>query len=122
MEVFLTYRVYGISTCDTVRKACKWLNEKGLEVERVDFRKDPPSAKQVSRWVEHFGSKALRNTSGGSYRSLPAEKTQWSEEAWIEAFASDPMLIKRPVIERDGEALQVGFRGSEEEITTRLIG
>ena len=118
----MTYRVYGISSCDTVRKACKWLAGKGLEVERVDFRKTPPTEKQVACWVEQFGSKALRNTSGGAYRSLPPEKTQWSEQAWIEAFSSDPMLIKRPVIERDGQAVQVGFRGSEDELTARLIG
>ena len=118
----MTYRVYGISSCDTVRKACKWLAEKGFEVERVDFRKTPPSPERVAQWVEQFGSKALRNTSGGAYRALSADKTQWSEQGWIEAFSSNPMLIKRPVIERDGQAVQVGFRGSEEELTARLIG
>ena len=118
----MEYRVYGISSCDTVRKACKWLESQGAMVERVDFRKTPPSKEQVAQWVAAFGSKALRNTSGGAYRALPETKKDWSDEAWCAAFSSDPMLIKRPVIERNGQAVQVGFRGSEQELFARLIG
>lgn len=114
-------QVYGIKSCDTVRKACKWLEANGAVVERIDFRASPPTKEQVKGWVEAFGSKAMRNTSGGAYRALPEEKKDWSESAWVEAFAENPMLIKRPIIVRDGEAVGVGFRGSEEELRERFI-
>jgi arsenate reductase len=64
----------------------------------------------VRRWVEAFGVQKLKNTSGGSYRALPDAKSGWSDAQWIEAFAADAMLIKRPVIERDGVPVSVGFR------------
>lgn len=105
--------LYGIKTCDTCRKALKWLESEGHEHTWVDVRKTPPSAERVGRWVDALGSKPLRNTSGGSYRALPADKKGWTEARWKQAFADDPMLLKRPVLEKDGVAMTTGFKGWE---------
>ena len=114
--------VYGIPNCGTVKKARAWLSERGADHAFVDFRKAPVARERVERWVEALGAKALRNTSGGSYRALPAEKKTWDDATWVEHFAADPMLIKRPVIERDGVAVQAGFRGSDDDHAARLLG
>lgn len=103
--------VYGIPSCDSCRTARRWLEANGLHHEWVDLRQQPPTRATVARWADAFGVRALRNTSGASYRALPAEKAEWTDERWIDAFASDPMLIKRPVIERDGQPLMVGKKG-----------
>ena len=113
--------VYGIPTCGTVKKARKWLDEHGAEHTWVDFRATPPSAAQVTAWVSTFTAKKMRNTSGGAYRALGDEKKTWSDEVWAEKFAQDPMLIKRPIIERDGVPVQVGFRGSDDELAAALL-
>ena len=101
--------VYGIPTCGTVKKARAWLDAQGMAHAWVDFRATPPGAAQVQRWVTTFGVRAMKNTSGGSYRALGAEKDAWTDAEWTAAFARDPMLIKRPVIERDGKPIAVGF-------------
>ncbi|MCB9741826.1 MAG: Spx/MgsR family RNA polymerase-binding regulatory protein [Alphaproteobacteria bacterium] len=111
----MSLTVYGIPSCGTVKKAWRWLDDHGLAHERVNLRETPPDAAQVQRWVEALGAKALRNTSGGAYRALGPEKQDWSDARWAEAFAQDPMLIKRPVIERDGEPVSVGFKESRFE-------
>ncbi len=103
--------VYGIGSCDSCRKARKWLDAAGHAHTWVDVRETPPPRERVAAWVEALGSKPLRNTSGGSYRALPGDKKSWSDARWVEAFAADPMLLKRPVLERDGVALTTGFRG-----------
>lgn len=113
--------VYGIKTCDTVRKARTWIDERGGEHTFVDFRKNPVEPERVRAWVHALGAKALRNTSGGSYRALPEDKASWSDDQWIEAMSRDPMLIKRPVIERDGDAVMVGFRGTDEAKVASLL-
>jgi arsenate reductase len=113
--------VYGIPNCDTVKKARRWLQAHDAAHDFVDYRADPPDAERVAAWVEALGSKALRNTSGGAYRKLPADKKTWSDTRWVEAFAAEPMLIKRPVIERDGVAVKVGFRGTDEELSAQLL-
>ncbi len=113
--------VYGIPNCDTVKKARRWLDARGVEHQFVDFRKNPVPAQTVGSWVSSLGSKAMKNTSGGSYRALGDEKKTWDDDAWAAAFAKDPMLIKRPLIERDGVAVQAGFRGTDAELEGRLL-
>ncbi|MBW1880757.1 MAG: Spx/MgsR family RNA polymerase-binding regulatory protein [Deltaproteobacteria bacterium] len=113
--------VYGIPTCGTVKKARKWLGDRDASYDWVDFRSQPPTNAQVEAWVGAFGAKAMKNTSSGAYRALPAEKKTWSDAEWTEHFAADPMLIKRPIIERDGTPIQVGFRGSDDEFVARLL-
>jgi arsenate reductase (glutaredoxin) len=106
----MTITVYGIKNCDSVKKARKWLDTNGHEHAFVDFRADPQPPEKVAAWVSELGAKALKNTSGGSYRALPPEKKQWDDQRWAAQMAADPMLIKRPVIEREGVAVHVGSR------------
>jgi arsenate reductase len=112
--------VYGIPTCGTVKKARAALEAAGRPYTFVDLRVAPPSRDQVDRWVATFGAKALRNTSGGAYRALGPEKDTWSDAAWADAFAADPMLIKRPVVERAGAAVIVGWNLTPAELAARL--
>ena len=112
--------VYGIPNCSTVKKARKWLDARGVAHAFVDFRKHPPARARVATWVAALGSKALKNTSGGSYRALGPAKDDWNDDAWADAFANDPMLVKRPVIERDEVAVLAGFRGTDDTLADRL--
>lgn len=114
--------VYGIPSCGTVKKARAWLDAAKRPYRFVDLRETPPSRAQVEAWVAAFGTKALRNTSGGSYRALGAEKDGWSDKQWTDAFAADPMLIKRPVVERAGAPCVVGWTLSDAELAARLGG
>ncbi len=112
--------VYGIPTCNSCKKALKWLEAHGFEYTWVDTRKTPPSKEAIALWVSDLGFKPMRNTSGGSYRALGAEKNDWKDAGWIDAFAKDPMLLKRPLFEKKGKALFTGFRGTDDEIKDRL--
>jgi len=116
----MSYTIYGISTCDSCRKAKKWFTSHNIDFTWVDTRKAPPSQEQISTWVNKLGNKVMRNTSGGAYRALGENKKTWTDEQWIAAFTKDPMLLKRPLIEQNGIALSTGFKGSDEEIKKRL--
>jgi arsenate reductase len=105
--------VYGIPTCATVKKCRKALDDKGVAYAFVDFRKSPPPPEQVQKWVAKLGTKAMRNLAGGSYRALGDEKDAWSDSQWTAAYTKDPMLIKRPIVERDGEPVLVGFKDAD---------
>ncbi len=117
----MSLTLYGIPNCGTVKKAARWLDERGVEHKFVDFRAHPVGRSTVDAWVAALGAKALRNTSGGSYRALGEDKQTWSDAQWAEAFTADPMLIKRPLIERDGTAIKAGFRGKDDEIAALLL-
>lgn len=109
-------KVYGIPTCNTCKKALKWLDTQQIAHKFINTKESPPTSAAIAQWVQTLGNKPLRNTSGKSYRALPATKQDWSDSEWVDAFAQDPMLLKRPLFERDGVALKTGFRGSEEEL------
>ncbi len=118
----MTLTVYGIPSCGTVKKARAWLTGARRPHTFVDLRDTPPSAAQIAAWVARFGSKAMRNTSGGSYRALGEAKDRWTDAEWIAAFTQDPMLLKRPIVERDGRPVIVGWALDDAEIAIRLGG
>ncbi len=116
----MSIQVYGIPNCGTCKKALQWLDFSNIEYEFIDTKECCPSADQIAAWVETLGNKALRNTSGQSYRSLGEEKIDWNDEQWVSAFAQDAMLLKRPLFVKDGVAVLTGFRDKGDVIRSKL--
>jgi arsenate reductase len=112
--------LWGIPTCGTVKKARAALAAAGVPFVDRDLREDPPSRAEVERAIAALGAKALRNTSGASYRALPAAKDAWSDAQWRDAFVGDPMLLKRPVFVKNGDVVAVGFR--DDAVLEKLRG
>ncbi len=113
-------QVYGIPNCGTCQKALKWLDSNGVNYKFINTKENPPSRETIEEWVKSLSSKAMRNTSGRSYRELGEGKQNWTDAEWIDAFARDAMLIKRPLILKDGIAVLVGFRAKDEEMREKL--
>ena len=109
-------QIHGIPTCGTCKKAIKWLNANEINFEFINTKEHPPSRNEIEQWVKSLTAKAMRNTSGRSYRELGAQKQTWQDKAWIEAFATDAMLLKRPIFVKDGVAVMVGFRENDAAI------
>ena len=100
--------VYGIKTCDSMKKTFQWLEANGVAYHFVDFRKEKPSADAVEAWLYGVGD-ALVNTRGPSYRQLPdAVKNQFTGTIRIQAIVDKPTLIKRPLMV-NGHVMTVGF-------------
>jgi arsenate reductase (glutaredoxin) len=116
----MSLKVYGIPTCGTCKRAFQWLQAQGIEYEFVNTKEQPPNPEAIAAWVKTLGSKPMRNTSGQSYRALGDEKKDWTEEQWIDAFAKDAMLLKRPLFVRGETAVLVGFSASEQTIQEKL--
>jgi arsenate reductase len=109
----MSITVWGIPSCGTVKKARAALQGAGIAFVDRDLRATPPSSADVARFVAAVGVNALKNTSGGSYRALGAEKDAWDDAAWTAAFTRDPMLIKRPVVEKNGVVVTVGWKNDD---------
>jgi arsenate reductase (glutaredoxin) len=113
-------KVYGIPNCGTCKKAIAWLTTQNIAYEFIDTKENPPTQEMIQTWVSTLTASPMRNTSGGSYRELGDEKKDWSDQQWTAAFAQDAMLLKRPLFEKDGTAVMVGFRAKEEEKIAKL--
>jgi arsenate reductase len=116
----MSLQLYGIPNCGTCKKALSWLESNGVEYEFINTKENPPAKEMIQAWVKELGFKPMRNTSGQSYRALGAEKDAWGDAEWIEAFAKDAMLLKRPLFVKDGKAVLVGFKGKDEMIRQAL--
>lgn len=117
----MTLQIHGIPTCNTCKKALKWLTEAGVTYEFINTKEHPPSKETIAAWVQELGSKAMRNTSGQSYRALGEVKQTWTDADWIAAFSQDAMLLKRPLFVRGGKAILVGFRATEAVLRNTLL-
>ena len=62
--------------------------------------------------------KKFFNTSGQSYRSLGLKDKlpTLSQDEAVKLLSSDGMLIKRPILIKDGKVLQVGYRSPYKDL------
>ena len=101
--------VYGISNCDTVRKARKWLDERAIAYEFHDWRKDGLNPVQLRAWVDELGWENLVNRRGTTWRNLPeATRANMDEALALAVMEDQPSIIKRPLLELGSRRL-LGF-------------
>lgn len=109
---------YWYPKCGTCRKAKKWLEEHGKEINEIHIAEQPPSKEELKALYEKSGLdlKKFFNTSGMKYRelNLKGKLYHMSEDEQLELLASDGMLIKRPLT-TDGEKVTVGFKEDQFE-------
>jgi len=109
--------LYGIPNCDTVKKARTWLDQNNVAHQFHDFRKDGVDAAQVKQWIADLGVDTLINKRSTSWKALSDEqKSSLSEATALELILESPTLIKRPLLDNEGE-LQVGFKAATYEAT-----
>lgn len=103
-------KIYGITNCDSVKKARRWLKEHEIEIEFHDFKKSAPTEELLRSWLKQLSWEKLVNRQGTTWRQLP-EETRLSitdEVTAIRLMLEKPSMIKRPVLEKDGK-IHLGF-------------
>jgi len=102
-------KVYGIKTCGSVKKALKFFDERGIEYEFHDFKKEPVGCEKLKEWLKRVDINTLFNKRGTKYRQLKLKALNLDENGMKEWLCKENLLIKRPVIELDNGDLVVGF-------------
>ena len=102
-------KLYGIKTCDTVRKAHKYFKEHDIDYTFVDMRATPVGCETIDRWLEQVPIETLFNKRGTTYRRLGLKEMELDEAGMREWLCRENTLIKRPVVETDDRRVIVGF-------------
>ncbi|MBN9062066.1 MAG: arsenate reductase [Rhizobiales bacterium 65-9] len=106
----MTITIYGISNCDTMKKARAWLDAHGVDYAFHDYRKAGVDRARLERWAKTVGWEVLLNRAGTTFRALPeARKRDLDAASAIALMMEQPAMIKRPVLEQ-GARLLVGFK------------
>ena len=107
----MTITVYGISNCDTMKKARTWLADHGVDYAFHDYKTAGIDRGRLEKWSKKVGWETLLNRAGTTFRKLTdADKQGLDEKRAIALMLAQPSLIKRPVVELGGGKLLVGFR------------
>ncbi len=107
--------VYGIPNCDTVKKARVWLQDNGIDFQFHDFKKAGLAAATAENWLKQNAWDVVLNRKGTSWRALSEDSRAAcvSASQALPLMLANPSLIKRPVLERDGKVLAVGFSAEQ---------
>jgi len=101
-------KMYGIPNCDTVKKARHYLEDKGIAYEFIDFKRTPPTETDLLRWKTSFGGWPL-NKNGPTFRKVKDEFEELSDDEVPEFVIANTSMIKRPILEQNGQVLAIGF-------------
>ena len=102
-------KIYGIKTCGSVRKALKFFNERDIEYEFHDLKKEPVECSKIEKWLKKADISLLFNNRGTKYRQLKLKDLNLDNEGKKEWLCKENLLIKRPVIETKNGDVIVGF-------------
>jgi arsenate reductase len=101
--------VYGIKSCDTCRKARKYLAENDIEFRFHDVRDDGLDIQMLERWSDRIDWQKLLNRQSLTWRKIPeVDRENVSKERAFALMLEQPTLVKRPVLESD-QFMAIGF-------------
>ena len=98
-------KIYGIKTCDNVRRAIKFFKENDIQYELIDFKKVTVGKREIENWLKKVSIDTLLNNKGTTYRTLKLKELNLDELGKKEWLIKKNMLIKRPVIEYNDKVI-----------------
>lgn len=103
-------KVYGITNCNTVKKALYWLKEHHVDYQFHDFKKLGVSEEKLQEWDSKASYEKFMNKQGLTWKQLDPEVKESikTKDDALKLLQQKTSMIKRPVIE-DGDFLYFGF-------------
>lgn len=96
--------IYHNPRCSKSRQALKLLQERGCQVEIIEYLKSPPSAEELAAFCRRLGLQPLElmrcKEQLFSEMGL-AEDDARSNQDWLQIMADNPILIERPIVVHD---------------------
>ncbi len=103
--------IYGLTNCDTVKKARAWFDDHQIEYKFHDIRSQGLTLETLQKFAARLEDwQILLNRKGMTWRKLSPEQQQLCAniETALPIIAQNRTLMKRPVID-NGAILLVGF-------------
>ena len=106
----MSYVLYGIKACDTMKKARTWLDEHQVDYAFHDYKSVGIDRANLEKWCNEHGWQTILNRAGTTFRKLEdAQKADLDQAKAIDLMLAQPSMIKRPVLDL-GDKTLVGFK------------
>lgn len=104
-------KLYGIPNCNTVKKARDWFEQNNIAIEFHDFKKQGLDVPTAQQWLQQTEWNKLVNRSGLTWRGLSEQRKQQilDSTSALELMLEKTSIIKRPLLEKNGKLLHIGF-------------
>jgi Spx/MgsR family transcriptional regulator len=114
-------KLYGIPNCNTVKKARDWLSGHNIAYEFHDFKKHGVSVQLLENWLAQVLHEKLINRAGLTWRGLDDNTKAGivDNASAISLMQTKTSVIKRPILEKNGKIVCLGF--DEAEYVEKLI-
>jgi len=99
-------RIYHNSRCSKSRATLALLEDRGGDVEVINYLDTPPTPAELAVLLKQLGMAAreLLRTGEAEYQSLGLDDPALDEAALIAAMVAHPKLIERPIVVANGKA------------------
>ena len=92
--------IYHNPRCSKSRQTLALLNDRGLDVEIVEYLETPPDAATLGRLLDGLGlaPRDLMRKKEAPYKKLGLDDSALDRTALIVAMVENPVLIERPIV------------------------
>lgn len=99
-------RIYHNNRCSKSRATLALLEQRGGEVEVINYLEHPPSATELAVLLKQLGMTArqLLRTGEAEYQSLGLDDPALDDASLVAAMVAHPKLIERPIVVANGKA------------------
>ena len=99
-------RIYHNNRCSKSRATLALLQERGDDVEVINYLDTPPTAAELATLLKQLGMtpRQLLRKGEDEYQSLKLDDAALDDKALIAAMAAHPKLIERPIVVANGKA------------------
>lgn len=110
-ENTMNIELFGISSCDKVKAARKWLSDQKIDFQWVDIRQSPIKEDGWQNWLGQVNLDRLLNKRSTTWKGLDTNTQQsLTPNNAAKLFESHPTLMKRPLLQIDQKIIAIGFK------------
>jgi Spx/MgsR family transcriptional regulator len=108
-QVKKTAEIYIKPSCTTCRNAVADLQARGVDLQKHDLAKDPPSRELLARLIDDQGMGEVVNAKSRAFKDRGLDLAGLTKERAIDLILEEPNLLKRPLL-ISGKRAVLGFR------------
>ncbi len=101
-----TATIYHNPRCSKSRAALEYLQQSGLQVETIEYLKQPPDKPTLLEILSELQlqPRELMRRSDKIYKDLNLNDSALTDDQLLDAMVENPVLIERPIVRLNGEA------------------